>query len=251
MKKRFDRKTALITGAASGMGRATALRMGSEGARVFCADIDGDGARATAEAIRAAGGEAGSAAADIGDPARCRALVEETVGAFGALDILCNIAGFGGLKALADETPEGWQRMFAVNVHGPFYLSQAALPQLLARRGNIVNVASTAGLMGQAYMAAYTASKHALVGLTKSMAVEFGRQGLRVNAVCPGGTATPFLATFAVPEGADPELISRLSLRPDYAAPEHIANMICFAASEEAEFVNGALLSVDGGTVAG
>ncbi|MCG3170216.1 MAG: Glucose 1-dehydrogenase 2 [Pseudomonadales bacterium] len=251
MKKRFDRKTALITGAASGMGRATALRMGSEGARVFCADIDGDGARATAEAIRAAGGEAGSAAADIGDPARCRALVAETVGAFGALDILCNIAGFGGLKALADETPEGWQRMFAVNVHGPFYLSQAALPQLLARRGNIVNVASTAGLMGQAYMAAYTASKHALVGLTKSMAVEFGRQGLRVNAVCPGGTATPFLATFAVPEGADPELISRLSLRPDYAAPEHIANMICFAASEEAEFVNGALLSVDGGTVAG
>lgn len=251
MKKRFDRKTALITGAASGMGRATALRMGSEGARVFCADIDGDGARATAEAIRAAGGEAGSAAADIGDPARCRALVAETVGAFGALDILCNIAGFGGLKALADETPEGWQRMFAVNVHGPFYLSQAALPQLLARRGNIVNVASTAGLMGQAYMAAYTASKHALVGLTKSMAVEFGRQGLRVNAVCPGGTATPFLATFAVPEGADPELISRLSLRPDYAAPEHIANMICFAASDEAEFVNGALLSVDGGTVAG
>lgn len=251
MKKRFDRKTALITGAASGMGRATALRMGSEGARVLCADINGDGARATAEAIRAAGGEAGSAAADIGDPARCRALVEETVGAFGALDILCNIAGFGGLKALADETPEGWQRMFAVNVHGPFYLSQAALPQLLARRGNIVNVASTAGLMGQAYMAAYTASKHALVGLTKSMAVEFGRQGLRVNAVCPGGTATPFLATFAVPEGADPELISRLSLRPDYAAPEHIANMICFAASEEAEFVNGALLSVDGGTVAG
>lgn len=251
MKKRFDRKTALITGAASGMGRATALRMGSEGARVLCADINGDGARATAEAIRAAGGEARSAAADIGDPARCRALVEETVGAFDALDILCNIAGFGGLKALADETPEGWQRMFAVNVHGPFYLSQAALPQLLARRGNIVNVASTAGLMGQAYMAAYTASKHALVGLTKSMAVEFGRQGLRVNAVCPGGTATPFLATFAVPQGADPELISRLSLRPDYAAPEHIANMICFAASEEAEFVNGALLSVDGGTVAG
>ncbi len=251
MSKRFDRKTALITGAASGMGRATALRMGSEGARVFCADINGDGARATAEAIRAAGGEARSAAADIGDPARCRALVEETVGAFGGLDILCNIAGFGGLKALADETPEGWQRMFAVNVHGPFYLSQAALPQLLARRGNIVNVASTAGLMGQAYMAAYTASKHALVGLTKSMAVEFGRQGLRVNAVCPGGTATPFLATFAVPEGADPELISRLSLRPDYAAPEHIANMICFAASDEAEFVNGALLSVDGGTVAG
>lgn len=250
MTRRFESRVALITGAASGIGHATALRMGAEGARVLCADIDGAGAQAAAESIRAAGGAALAAAVDIGDPARCRALVAETVASFGGLDILCNIAGFGGLQALADETPEGWQRMFAVNVHGPFYLSQAGLPHLLARRGTIVNVASTAGLMGQAYMAAYTASKHALVGLTKSMAVEFGRQGLRVNAVCPGGTATPFLKAFVVPKGADPDLIARLSLRPDYAAPENIASMICFAASAEAEFVNGALLSVDGGTVA-
>lgn len=250
MTRRFESRVAIITGAASGIGRATALRMGAEGARVLCADIDGAGARAAAESIRAAGGAAQAAAVDIGDPARCRALVAETVVAFGGLDILCNVAGFGGLKALADETSEGWQRMFAVNVHGPFYLSQAALPHLLARRGTIVNVASTAGLMGQAYMAAYTASKHALVGLTKSMAVEFGRQGLRVNAVCPGGTATPFLKAFVVPDGSDPDLIARLSLRSDYATPEHIASMICFAASAEAEFVNGALLSVDGGTVA-
>ncbi|MCB1630357.1 MAG: SDR family oxidoreductase [Pseudomonadales bacterium] len=251
MKNRFDRKVALITGAASGMGRATALRMGSEGARVYCVDLNGAGAEETAAAIRTAGGEARSAAADVADPARCRALVAEAVAAFGGLDILCNIAGFGGLKAFTDETAEGWQKMFSVNVHGPFYLSQAALPHLLASKGNIVNVASTAGLIGQAYMATYTASKHALVGLTKSMALEFGRKGLRVNAVCPGGTTTPFLQAFAIPPNAEMDLIGRVQLLPDYAAPEDIAHMICFTASDEAKFVNGALLSVDGGTVAG
>lgn len=251
MTQRFSGKIALITGAASGMGQATALHMGREGARVLCADVNGAGVQATARAIDDAGGEALAATADIGDPAQCRALVDQAVEAWGGLDILCNVAGFGGLKPVQAETPETWQRMFAVNVHGPFYLSQAALPHLLARRGNIVNVASTAGLMGQAYMAAYTASKHALVGLTRAMAVEFGRKGIRINAVCPGGTATPFLQHFTVPENAEVDLIARLALRPDYAAPEDIANMICFVASAEAEFVNGSLISVDGGVVAG
>ena len=251
MTTRFDGKVALVTGAASGMGQATALRMGREGARVLCADVNDAGVKATAKAIADAGGTALAATADIGVPARCRGLGDQAVEAWGGLDILCIIAGFGGLKPVQDETPETWQRMFAVNIHGPFYLSQAALPHLLARRGNIVNVASTAGLMGQAYMAAYTASKHALVGLTRAMAVEFGRKGIRINAVCPGGTATPFLQHFAIPENAELDLIARLSLRPDYAAPEDIANMICFVASAEAEFVNGSLISVDGGVVAG
>jgi NAD(P)-dependent dehydrogenase (short-subunit alcohol dehydrogenase family) len=250
LTQRFDGKIALITGAASGMGRATALRMGGEGARVLCADVNGAGAGATAKAIVDTGGDALAATADIGDPAQCRALVARAVEVWGGLDILCNVAGLGGLKTVQEETPEAWQRMFAVNVHGPFYLSQAALPQLLARRGNIVNVASTAGLMGQAYMAAYTASKHALVGLTRAMAVEFGRKGIRINAVCPGGTATPFLQQFKIPENAELDLIGRLALRPDYSAPEDIANMICFVASAEAEFVNGSLISVDGGVVA-
>ncbi|CAB1367666.1 SDR family NAD(P)-dependent oxidoreductase [Denitratisoma oestradiolicum] len=250
MSQRFDNKVVLITGAASGMARATALRMGREGAKVFCADINAAGAEETAAAIRAAGGQAQAAAGDIGEPAQCRALVDQAVARFGGLDVLCNIAGRGGLRAFTEETVESWNAAFAVNVNGPFHLSQAALPHLLARRGNIVNVASTAGLQGQAYMPAYTASKHALVGLTKSMAVEFGRKGLRVNAVCPGGTATPFLQTFAVPEGAEMDLIGHMQLLPDMARPEDIANMICFAASDEARFVNGALLSVDGGTVA-
>lgn len=250
MNQRFDNKVVLITGAASGMGKATALRMGREGAKVLCVDINSSGAEETAAAIRGAGGQAQAAAGDIGDPTQCRALVDQAVARFGGLDVLCNVAGRGGLRAFPEETVDSWNAAFAVNVNGPFHLSQAALPHLLARRGNIVNVASTAGLQGQAYMPAYTASKHALVGLTKSMAVEFGRKGLRVNAVCPGGTATPFLQTFAVPEGAEMDLIGHMQLLPDMAQPEDIANMICFAASDEAHFVNGAILSVDGGTVA-
>ena len=250
MTQRFSGKIALITGAASGMGQATAVRMGREGASVLCADVNGAGAEATARLIVDAGGEALAATADVGDPAQCQALVDRAVAAWGGVDIVCNVAGFGGLRPVPDETPESWQRMFAVNVHGPFFLSQAALPHLLARRGNIVNVASTAGLMGQAYMAAYTASKHALIGLTRAMAVEFGRKGIRINAVCPGGTATPFLQNFTVPANAELDLIGRLTLRPDYAAPEDIASMICFVASAEAGFVNGSLISVDGGVVA-
>ena len=251
MKLRFTGKAVLITGAASGMGRAAALRFAREGARVCCADINAAGARATVAEIAAAGGDAFAAEADVADPLRCQALVAEVMERFGALDVLANVAGVGALRRLAEETPEGWARAFAVNVDGPFYLSQAALPALLAHRGNIVNVASTAGLRGQAYMAAYTASKHALVGLTLSMALEFGRQGLRVNAVCPGGTATPFLQNFRIPEDAQMDLIGRMQLLPEMAAPEDIAAMICFAASDEARFVNGSILSVDGGTVAG
>ncbi len=251
MDGRFANKVVLITGAASGMGRAAALRFAREGARVCCADLNGPGVRATAAEITAAGGKVFTTELDVGDPAQCRALVAAVVEHFGALDVLANVAGVGALRRLAEETPEGWARAFAVNVHGPFYLSQAALPHLLARRGSIVNVASTAGLRGHAYMPAYTASKHALVGLTRSMALEFGRRGLRVNVVCPGGTATPFLQTFQIPADAELDLIGRMQLLPDMAAPEDIAAMICFAASDEARYVNGAILSVDGGTVAG
>lgn len=245
---RLSNKTALVTGAASGIGRAVAIRLAADGARVVLGDRDAAGLAQTAEMI---GDAAITTPLDVADEASARAIVDLAVERHGGLDILCNIAGFGGLKAFTEETAEGWQKMFSVNVHGPFYLSQAALPHLLASKGNIVNVASTAGLIGQAYMATYTASKHALVGLTKSMALEFGRKGLRVNAICPGGTTTPFLQAFAIPQNAEMDLIGRVQLLPDYAAPEDIANMICFTASDEAKFVNGALLSVDGGTVAG
>lgn len=250
MTQRFEGQVALITGAASGMGRATALRMGSEGAQVYCADINVDGARATAQDICAAGGQAAASGTDISDPLKARALVEDVVKTFGKLTILCNIAGVGAVKTLADETPEGWARHFAVNANAPFFLSQAAMPQLVEHRGNIVNISSTAGLKGQIYMVSYCASKHALIGLTKALAVEFGRKGVRVNAVCPGGTKTPFLKGFAFPDDAELDLVGRLAVIEEMADPADIANTICFVASDEARFMNGSVLSVDGGAVA-
>ena len=248
---RFSDKVVVVTGAASGMGQASALRFGREGARVWCADVNGEGAAATAGKINELGGSARSSQFDVTQVAQCRALITEVVEAFDGLDILCNIAGLGGTTPVADETESHWNLVMDVNINGPFFLSQAALPHLLESRGNIVNISSTAGLIGQAYMASYCASKHALIGLTKTMALEFGRKGLRVNAICPGGTNTAFLQGFDLPEDCEVDLLQRVSLLPEFAEADDIASMVCFTASSEAKFVNGAILSVDGGTVAG
>ena len=185
------------------------------------------------------------------DPEACAALVAQVVEAFGGLDVLANIAGIGGMAHFADETPERFNRLFAVNAAGPFYLSHAAVPHLIERKGNIMNLASTAGVVGQAYVAAYCASKHALVGLTRSMAIELGRTGLRVNAVCPGGVNTNILGDFLPPEGASMSLISRAFLVRDMQEPESVAAMVAYVASDEAYYVNGAILSIDAGTTTG
>jgi len=250
-EQRFSGKSVIVTGAASGMGRASAVRFGREGASVWCADLNGEGAEETARVINEAGGKARHSRFDVTDVQQCRELVAATVEAFGGLDILGNIAGLGGTTAVPDETEDHWNLVMNVNINGPFFLSQAALPHLLESKGNIVNISSTAGLIGQAYMSSYCASKHALIGLTKTMALEFGRKGLRVNAICPGGTNTAFLGGFNLPEGAESDLLMRVSFLPEFAEADDIANMVCFVASSEAKFVNGAILSVDGGVVAG
>jgi meso-butanediol dehydrogenase / (S,S)-butanediol dehydrogenase / diacetyl reductase len=248
---RFQGKRVFITGAASGMGRATAAKFGGEGATVYCADLNVEGAAKTAQAINDAGGSAHYAALDVTSGDACRAGIAAAVETMGGLDILCNVAGLGGIAPLADETDEGWSLTMAVNANGPFFLSQAALPHLLETKGSIINVASTAGLQGQAYMSSYVASKHAVIGLTKTLALEFGRKGLRVNAVCPGGTKTAFLKGFKIDDKIDLSLLSRTGLLEEMADPEDMAHSICFLASNEARFANGSVLSVDGGSVAG
>ncbi|HEY5153428.1 MAG TPA: SDR family oxidoreductase [Acidimicrobiales bacterium] len=248
---RFREKAVLVTGAASGIGRATALRLAAEGAAVWCADINGEGAAETATVIAEHGGEARSSRVDVTDPAACASLVTDVVADLGGLDVLANVAGIGGMAHFADETPERFNRLFAVNAAGPFYLSQAALPHLLERKGNIMNLASTAGIVGQAYVSAYCASKHALVGLTKSMAVELGRKGIRINAVCPGGVNTNILSDFLPPEGASMSLISRAFLVREMQEPESVAAMVAYVCSDEAYYVNGAILSIDCGTTTG
>jgi meso-butanediol dehydrogenase/(S,S)-butanediol dehydrogenase/diacetyl reductase len=248
---RYRDKIALVTGAASGIGRATAIRLGAEGATVWCADINGEGAAAVAADLVEHGAVARASTVDVTDPDACRALVAEVVETFGGLDVLCNIAGIGGMTHFADETPEKFLKLFAVNAAGPFYLSQAALPHLTGRKGNIMNLASTAGVIGQAYVAGYVASKHALVGLTRAMAIELGRTGIRVNAVCPGGVNTNILNDFMPPEGASMSLVSRAFLLREMQEPDSVAAMIAYVCSDEAYYVNGAILPIDAGTTTG
>lgn len=249
--QRFAGKQIIVTGAGSGIGKATALRMASEGGHVLCADINAQAVEETARAITAAAGKAIAKTIDQTDAVAVKHLVDEFVAANGRLDVLCNIAGIGGMVRIEDETPEHFQRMLAVNTAGPYFFCMAAVPHLLKSKGNIVNLASTAGIIGQAYTSAYCASKHALTGITKSLALELGRRGVRVNAVCPGSVDTPMIKDFDLPEGVEFDLIGRYGLLPYFCKPEDIASMVAYAASDEAHYVNGAILSVDGGTTAG
>ena len=141
--------------------------------------------------------------------------------------------------------------MMSVNAAGPFHLIQAALPHLLERKGNVLNLASTAGMIGQAYCTAYCASKHALVGITRALAIEYGREGVRFNAVCPGGVNTGILSGFMPPENSSMSLISRSFLTRDMQEPESVAALIAHVASDEAYYMNGAILAIDGGTTTG
>ncbi|MCB1614845.1 MAG: SDR family oxidoreductase [Pseudomonadales bacterium] len=251
MKERFEDKRVIVTGAGSGIGRATAIRMAGEGARVWCADINEVALNETVSLIEAGGGTAAFSVFDVTDPAQSVALVNEVVEAWGGLNVLCNIAGIGGMKPFQDLTPEYFNKMLAVNLSGPFYLCHAAMPQLLKTKGNIVNLASSAGKIGQAYVAAYVASKHGLVGLTKSLAMEFGRRGVRANAICPGAVNTPLIQNFEMAEGIDFDLVNRYNFLPWFSEPEDIAAMVAYVASDEARYVNGAVLSIDGGITTG
>ncbi len=251
MASRFEEKTVVITGAASGIGRATALLLASEGAFPVLADIAEEGVEETRELIEAAGGRALAAVVNVTDRAACFALIEKAVHQTGRLDVLCNVAGMGGMKHSTEVGEDEWRRIFGVNVDGPFFLSQAAIPHLTKqKRSAIVNIASVAGLIGQAYCAGYCASKAAVVSLTKTLAVEYAKTGLRVNCVCPAGVTTPIISSFAAPEDADPDYLRRLGLIPKMTRPEEVAETIAFLACDESRSINGVSLPMDFGLTA-
>jgi meso-butanediol dehydrogenase/(S,S)-butanediol dehydrogenase/diacetyl reductase len=247
MQKRFDGKAVLVTGAGSGIGRASALRLGQEGGHVFACDIDPSNLAEFETEARAAGVRIDTHVLDVADPEACRRAVASAVTACGRLDVLCNIAGVSKLDHLANFTDELWSRMLAINLSSVFFLSQAAMPHLLASRGNIVNMASSAGLEGQAYNAVYCATKAGVVMLSKSMAMEFSGRGVRVNAVCPGGVITSLLRATRMPEGADPALFAKLMPLVPLAQAEEIATAVAYLASDEARYVTGIAFSIDGG----
>jgi meso-butanediol dehydrogenase/(S,S)-butanediol dehydrogenase/diacetyl reductase len=250
-EQRFGDKVALITGAGSGIGRLTAQRFAREGARVGCSDINAESLGETVSSIEKAGGQALALPCDVADPEAARSAVDRCADELGGLDVVANVAGMGSMRHTAEVTALEWNRVLGVNLNGTFFISQAALPHLLARRRSaIVNVSSLAGLIGQAYCAAYCASKAAVVSLTKVFAVEFAKQGLRANCICPAGVATPLISSFAAPENADPAMLSRLGLLPKLTRPEEVAEAIVYLASPAARSISGVSLPMDFGTSA-
>lgn len=240
-------KVALVTGASSGLGASVAQLFAQRGASVF--GIARDTARMTSVFESVPGGE--FASVDITDARACRAAVDRCVERFGRLDILVNAAGFHQMRHTTEVTDDDWSYDLAANLSGPFYLCRAALPHLLDAGGNIVNVASVAGVEGEVYSAGYCAAKHGLVGLTRALAVEFTRERLRVNAVCPGGMLTPQVTEFAAPDNADYKLIMRIAAPRGLMEPNDVATVIAFLASDDAAAVHGAVFAVDNGKLAG
>lgn len=247
---RFTDRVVIVTGAASGIGQATARRFAAEGARVVCTDVNADGVEETAAAIRAAGGEARGVRCDVSQPDSVAATVEGAVAAYGRLDVLANVAGIGGFQRTSEVTFEQWNRMIAVNLTGQFLMCQAALPHVLKAVGAIVNVASVAGLKSHPYSAAYCASKGGVVLMTKALAAEYGRKGVRINCVCPGGIETPLIQHFQLPDGVSPAVLARISPLGRMGQPPEVAGTIAFLASDDAAYINGAAIVVDGGMIA-
>ncbi len=248
---RLEDQTVFVTGAGSGIGRATALLAASEGAAVACADIDEKTLDETVSLLKQAGGRAAGVVCNVTDMASVRDAVEVCVKTFGGLQALFNIAGTGALQHTEKVTEDDWNRVIAVNLTGTFFVSQAALPHLLAnRRSSIVNVASVAGLNGQAYCAAYCASKFGVVGLTKALAVEYVKKGLRVNCVCPAGVKTPLMGQMAPPQDADPDLLARFGLVMKFTHPEEVAEALVYLTSKAARSINGVAMPMDFGNSA-
>ncbi|MFJ9722575.1 SDR family NAD(P)-dependent oxidoreductase [Streptomyces sp. NPDC101209] len=249
MAGQFDGRGVIVTGAGSGIGRAAALAFAAQGARVLAADLDAKGADGVVREIEGAGGVAAAVVGDLGEQSVVDEVVRTAVERFGGVDVLVNNAGImDRMSAVADVTDAEWERVLRVNLTAPFLLTRAVLPHMLAAgRGTIVNTASEAGLRGSAAGAAYTASKHGLVGLTKSLAVMYRRQGIRANAIAPGGTATGIVVD------ADRTAHGPAALGPHFvnlgrvARPEEQAAAIMFLASDAASDINGVILPVDDG----
>jgi NAD(P)-dependent dehydrogenase (short-subunit alcohol dehydrogenase family) len=245
---------AVVTGAASGIGRATAVRMARDGFEVAMMDLDAAGLTETRTRIEGIGGKAHHFAVDLCDPLAVGSVAREIAVRFGAPEVLVNVAGVGVAATVLETSDEDWSRVLAVNLTGPFLTTRATLPLMLDRgSGVIVNIASVGGLVGLARRAAYCASKAGLIGLTRAIAVDHAREGIRCVAICPGTVETEWVGKILA-NAPDPvaarEAMAARQLDGRMGTPEEIAAMVSFVAGPDGRFINGSALVVDGGMTA-
>jgi NAD(P)-dependent dehydrogenase (short-subunit alcohol dehydrogenase family) len=250
---RLSGKIAVITGAASGMGKATAEMYAAEGAKVVVSDLRVEAAQAVVSDIEARGGTAIAVAANVAKEEDVQQLINTTIEKFGTIDILVNNAGImDNFVPAAELTDELWERVFAINATGPMRTTRKVLPLFIEKKnGVIVNIASAGGLQGSRAGAAYTASKHAVVGFTKNVGFQYANLGIRCNAIAPGGVNTNIGTTINTPNPFGIErVMAGMNLNPRTGEPEEIAKIALFLASDDASFVNGTVITADAGWTA-
>jgi NAD(P)-dependent dehydrogenase (short-subunit alcohol dehydrogenase family) len=243
---RFEGKVALVTGAGSGIGRATALRLAAEGATVACLEVNAENLKTVEKDLVESGATCRGYECDVTNERSVEDAVADATKSLGTINVVCNVAGIGVFSHTTEQSLDGWNRMIGVNLTGTFLVCRATLPGLLEVGGSITNVVSTAGMMGQPYSAAYCASKGGVRLLTMALAVEYVDRGVRVNGVAPGMVDTPLVHEFGFPEGANPKQLDRLMSPMGACTPAEVASAIVFIASDEAGYISGAILSVDG-----
>jgi NAD(P)-dependent dehydrogenase (short-subunit alcohol dehydrogenase family) len=246
---RLSGRSALVTGAASGIGAATAVRLAAEGATVLAVDVNAEGLKVTVDALPAeATGAITAHVADVSDEDAVAAAVALAVETGGGLDVVANIAGILRAAHSTEHSLELWDQVIRVNLTSTFLVCRAALPHLLDGGGSIINSASTSAEFGHPWMAAYAASKGGVAALTHTLAVEFSKRGVRVNAIAPGSVRTGMTKGLDLPEDADFDLIPRIMSPIGPGAPESVAAVVAMLASEDAAHISGEIIRIDGGT---
>lgn len=248
MTQDFEGMVALITGAGSGIGRAIVSVLAERGATVVGVDRN---AEALAETSARLSSPMTELHVDVTSSAACAKAVADTVLTHGRLDVLGNVAGIARSEHFTEVTVDEYRKMMAVNMDACFFLTQAAMPHLLETDGSVISISSTAGVIGQAYSSTYAMSKAAVIQMTKALAMEYLKSGVRINAIAPGGINTPMIANFQVPEGIDSELMQRYAPVRAVGEPEDVASMFAYLASNEARAIHGAVFGVDHGMTAG
>ena len=244
-------KVAVITGAASGIGRATVIAMLDRGFRVAAIDIDTEGLNGLSDSLQSNKECCDTYITDVAVKDQCHSTITQIFEKNGRIDVLANIAGIARSEHMTEVSEASWNEMVGVNLSGVFWCSQAAIPFLIESNGSLINVASCSGLMGQAYTVAYSATKGGVIAMTKSLAMEYVKTNIRINAIAPGSVQTQLIDNYSIPEDVNIDLIKPYMGFRGMAEPEEISNVILFLASHEARRIHGAVITVDGGLTAG